>query len=498
MEFTWRKALFICCMAGGILWFSNPISDYFFDYLADPNEMEIIIAKSWNKTIDSPKPENMKFHAIAIGINAGIDIIVKGTDLLKKLGTDEKEESTIKATDRESINNLRQLQEVFTYFHSKGAGGERFMNNKELFAKAVGMSKAMPGAELYVGGNAALMAQAIVQASAKNVHVLFGGMVGPGLSPMLNRRLIVPSKLKAEEDEYHIILEYVKGEKWAGHVCPIASRFIFSHDLTNSRMLASEKFIDSLKEFNPDMVVLTGLHLLEGQPEAYWKRRLAEIAASLAKVSTNVPIHTELASMANPAFVKALTERILPMVDSIGLNEQELWMTCQANGGPHCKPEYELDGPPSPGVSNDIIHWMLQQFSKRRIPSSRLSRVHFHTLVYHTVATLDSSKWRYGDSSVAAGARIASTQSCGVHSVHPAKVELRLKSTIPLTAGGLPENVEQPKDTRLDYSNPIISWKTSKISFFMTPVLVCQNPVKTVGLGDAISSMGLLHSGYDK
>ena len=46
--------------------------------------------------------------------------------------------------------------------------------------------------------------------------------------------------------------------RWDGRVAPIASRFIFSHDLGNSKMLALEGLISSLDDFNPDLLVLSG------------------------------------------------------------------------------------------------------------------------------------------------------------------------------------------------------------------------------------------------
>jgi hypothetical protein len=36
-------------------------------------------------------------------------------------------------------------------------------------------------------------------------------------------------------------------------------------------------------------------------------------------------------------------------------------------------------------------------------------------------------------------------------------------------------------------------WSSNGITYVLTPVVVCGHPTKTVGLGDAISSMGLLY-----
>jgi len=35
------------------------------------------------------------------------------------------------------------------------------------------------------------------------------------------------------------------------------------------------------------------------------------------------------------------------------------------------------------------------------------------------------------------------------------------------------------------------------MNFWIAPVMVCKNPVMTVGLGDAISTMGLMYHTFD-
>ena len=45
-----------------------------------------------------------------------------------------------------------------------------------------------------------------------------------------------------------------------------------------------------------------------------------------------------------------------------------------------------------------------------------------------------------------------------------------------------------------DSTNPVSEFNRSDNRFYFTPVLICKNPIKTVGLGDAISSIGLAYS----
>lgn len=73
---------------------------------------------------------------------------------------------------------------------------------------------------------------------------------------------------------------------------PSANRFIFSHDLSNGALNMLEVFVSSLDEFQPDLVVLSGLHMMEGQSKEMRQRRLMEVrylnaSVSLISIPTN-------------------------------------------------------------------------------------------------------------------------------------------------------------------------------------------------------------------
>jgi len=174
------------------------------------------------------------------------------------------------------------------------------------------------------------------------------------------------------------------------------------------------------------------------------------------------------------------------------LNEQELWMLCQVSEGPHCSSN-SPSGPPPVSETADVATWMLQKFS--RATSSRLTRVHFHTLTYHIALTLTDSRWRNQVSSVLAGTKVAANQACDDDAlVRPEKFELRITGLLNLTAS-LNSKISPPK-SKLHPNFPVISWRNEDITAHLSPVLVCRKPVKTVGLGDAISAIGLLFSGF--
>lgn len=174
-------------------------------------------------------------------------------------------------------------------------------------------------------------------------------------------------------------------------------------------------------------------------------------------------------------------------MNSIGLNEQELLFLSQAGQGPHSELS-TWDGSADVGRVSDILLWILEQHG-RNDPSSEadLTRIHFHTLSYHILATVDGY-WANQAAAVAAGARVASCQACGVKTVDIHKVVLKA----PLH---FYSSYSEPREElSLSPNQPVTVWRRDNVTFYLSPVLVCKHPLRTVGLGDAISAEGLFYS----
>lgn len=140
------------------------------------------------------------------------------------------------------------------------------------------------------------------------------------------------------------------------------------------------------------------------------------------------------------------------------------------------------------GRVSDILLWILEQHGRSE-PSSEadLTRIHFHTLAYHILATVDGY-WGNQAAAVMAGARVASSQACGLPSVDVSKVELKA----PLEFHS--SHTEPREKLSLNPEEPVTVWRRGNVIFHLTAVLVCKQPLRTVGLGDAISAEGLVYS----
>lgn len=76
-----------------------------------------------------------------------------------------------------------------------------------------------------------------------------------------------------------------------------------------------EVFVSSLEEFQPDLVVLSGLHMMEGQSKEFQRKRLLEVIAlfwnftDLSSVFLQNPASFDLYSLCCLALSSGLPER---------------------------------------------------------------------------------------------------------------------------------------------------------------------------------------------
>lgn len=440
------------------------------------------VARSWEEIIQKPA---QAVRRIAVGVNSNLDMIVSATELLQALNI-----TPGASADHTSLDSLQDLQEIVSYSMQHCAGTERFFSNLEVFQQTVQAATTIPHT-YHIGGNAALMAQKILEVEPQ-AQVLLVGHIGSSLRKLLHPRMATPTFSSQSRDEVHMILEYPRGEEWGAVRATCANRVIYSHDITNSKMMALEAFQPSLESFGPDLVILSGAHLLDGQTETFWRRRLGDITQLLASLPPGLPAHWELATIGDLTFFHSLARSIFSETDSLGLNEQELVSVARAANA---------DGfdfgtiPAKPGVAHvsDLLHWLMQTYGARSTPESRLTRVHFHSLTFHIIATVRGGPWGNGRAAVAAGTRVAGLQACDVTRFHPAEFELRIPPSFTLSHS---DPTLSTTRVRLSPSAPTVAWSRGGVDYHLSPVLVCRRPVKTVGLGDAISSFALLHSEF--
>lgn len=130
------------------------------------------------------------------------------------------------------------------------------------------------------------------------------------LQTLLPPRVKVPQDSRIPEDEVHLIMEYGLNEHWESLTAPVANRFITSYDESNSKLTMLDKFFEDLGPFSPDLVLMSGLHLLEGQSTTFVEEKIAHVKAGLDSIPKKIPVHLELASMANKQAVQLILNEV--------------------------------------------------------------------------------------------------------------------------------------------------------------------------------------------
>lgn len=443
---------------------------------------------AFDKLVSQP---SIHFRKAVVGFNCNVDVIIPGTQLLEALNA-----TTDKGSDHETLNDLNDLSETFLYSFMRGGTSERYMANEDTFGTVVKVAEKMQRMQYHIGGNAALMAEKIASSFPKT-EVYLVGPIGPRSNALLHPSIKRTNSTRIVKDEVHVIMEYKQGEILGDHVAPSSSRFITSHDLFSGSTIVIDMFFKACSKFNPDLMILTGVHLLEFQDKEIRNEKLRLIKRNLLQISPKVPIHFELGSSGGDgSFILEVLYKVIPYIDSLGLTEQELALISHAAGGPFTE-EYPVQaGTIHVHKVVDMLHWLLNYGRHKKDSNGqkigyRLQRIHFKCLTYHIVVSVGTD-WSNLASGLAAGARIAGRQACGMHyGLDTDLLELRSAQSYVL-------DKQQNKVYHFHAHNPVASWMRDDSVFIYTPVLVCKFPRKTVGVEDAISTTALLYSQFYK
>ena len=193
-------------------------------------------------------------------------------------------------------------------------------------------------------------------------------------------------------------------------------------------------------------------------------------------------------------------------MNSLGLNEQELlFLAHSVETAPHNDYYTNLKDQPDLLKVIDQLEWLLKSYGKSsRNPESKLTRIHFHCLTYHLIVVSDSQQWSNTVASLMAGSKIASKQASGFefnNEENETTLDERLSFQIKHQLDqhqNIEFKISRSHTVAFNTSHPVIEFQRgTNLNFFFTPVLVCKKPTKTVGLGDAISSTGLIYSSFN-
>uniref|UniRef100_A0A915E3A1 Uncharacterized protein n=1 Tax=Ditylenchus dipsaci TaxID=166011 RepID=A0A915E3A1_9BILA len=239
--------------------------------------VEQAMLKAWERVITQP---TIRFRKIIVGINCNVDVIVSGIDLVGRLNVTSEA-----IGDKEVLNGLDDLYEVFAHFFSKGAPAERYMADEASFEKLVSLTEANQlRVQHSIGGNAALMAQKIASSFPAATAFLVGP-IGPRSQALLHPSIVRNNSTRIVQDEMHLVMEYKQGEIMGEYVAPASSRFITSHDQYSGSSVVIEMFFKAIGQFRPDLIIFSGVHLLEAQKQEVRLEKLRLIKRSIQQIN---------------------------------------------------------------------------------------------------------------------------------------------------------------------------------------------------------------------
>jgi ADP-dependent glucokinase len=291
-----------------------------------------------------------------------------------------------------------------------------------------------------------------------------------------------------EEDDIHIILEFPGHEYWGDKfVSQRSNRMVLHSDVNNPYLKSLDDLKAVTKAYDPDVVIIGGLHMLDNFPFKAGER--AERLGELAKYLTTLPpknlVHFEMGVFHEHELFVDLLEYVFPYSDSIGMNEQDLpnLLTMLK----HNKITKTATQKPRVAVILDQMRqvYKLLQATQLGNGKRKVTRLHLHTLAFQVMMTTKDSIWKSTHAATAKASLTATRYVCGSNFIHTNKSRLIMDESFSLST--YPGSNRMP----LNADRPVPCWDEDDYEFCVTPVLVCTEIVHTAGGGDNISGGGL-------
>ncbi|VDD74535.1 unnamed protein product [Mesocestoides corti] len=513
-----------------------------------------------------------------VGFGGCTDITLNALDFMESIGVSPNgsdfSDSSPQGTHDEvvELNTLEDIVEEFTKMFIAGAAAERYVKNQTLFKFLVDQAIAcLENPENYreaatrgfmsLGGNAPVMATRLAKEGAEVTLVArLSAREARALPPSV-RVLSAPSNFglpMTPESDVHLVLEYDRGAVWRNHTAPRSNRYILIRDEENPRLSSLwPGLMSSWEKFGnhggkklgdaaayPDLFVVGGLQTMDNamiSPDIR-PQRIDELKRFLSlELPRPTLVHFEMASFVETNFIVNLTRAILPYVDSIGLNEQELpnLLSLLAHG--RVAPHASLSTPRA-AVMLDTMReiWALltDPLHLPRVGSGlrRLSRIHLHTLGYQIVMvrrpkdpakaqrmeqqarlaetyfspTEVGTAWPFARAAAAKASLVAHRHTCATASIDPDLTRLLMDDSFAVTTDPRRWPSTQLPDKKIrriqfDPSSPVSCWFEAEpvleysratsietqVEICVAPVPVCRRVFRTVGGGDNISAAAL-------
>ncbi|CAH0385090.1 unnamed protein product [Bemisia tabaci] len=449
-------------------------------FLSYPND---VLVKRMNKVLngllEAEKFERLAPPKVAVGYGACLDLVVDAQQLLPTVDDIDARENF------DYISSMEELYQSYSYYFQHGTAAERYISNTTLFNELITKAASLPSSRYSVGGNAPVMA---TRFALEGCSVMLSTLATPSLREKLLPDLQIVGG-ETSHDDIHLILEYKADEEWGHLKAPRANRFIVHNDKNNPLITSLEELDSNLGDFGPDLLVVSGLQMMNGYPfpSGVREERIEKIREQINKQPSSTRIHFEMASFTEISLLDELLSNVIPFSNSLGMNEIELenLLSILKYGNI----SYVSDSNPRVATVLDQMRQVYKLITdkSRNIKNSRmLTRLHVHTLAYQVILTTQPSRWKHSRAAAARAALTAHRYICGTSEVDVDRAKLILNESFSTS------RIIGSRRVSIIDDSPVSCWTESpQFEICVAPVLVCTSPRQTAGGGDNISAAGL-------
>lgn len=342
-----------------------------------------------------------------------------------------------------------------------------------------------------VGGNAPLA----MRFAAEGANVLLGASMSKSLHERLNPDIELSDQNYLEADDIHLVFEYQSHEKWGKFRSTRANHYILHSDMYNTDFNFFPKFDLALTKFKPRLMIVSGLQVLESPLYAKSRKfQINQIQNQLRNLSHSTLVHFEMGSYSESTLLDQMLDFIIPYTDSIGMNEQEL--DTLRNFLENGIISSVSDNNPLVTTTLDHLRAVFVKLYDRHHGKStvKVTRLHLHTLSYHTIMTVTSFGWHNTQQSAAKASIRAFKHVCGTEILNPGSISISLEKEF-ISSHKLPNRKIKMKD-----NESVSCWKEIlktgyepvEVEFCVVPNLICRNAIQTKGTGGSVTAAGLI------
>lgn len=199
-----------------------------------------------------------------------------------------------------------------------------------------------------------------------------------------------------------------------------------------------------------------------------------------------------MASYVDIELLLHLTTKVLPFVDSVGMNEQELANLRSVLE--YGEVSVVADSNPRIAMALDLMRLIFERTRQLNLEHSserNLTRIHVHTLAYQAILTVKESNWKRTRAATAKASLTAHRYVCDNTKIDLDNCKLLLDGSFAVT-----RDENDSRRVYFDSEEPIACWdeklNEQDVEICIAPVLVCKEAQLTAGAGDNISAAGLV------